>query len=397
MRGDGRDLKNIVGLSGLCVGPDDVYLGLRGLRTLAVRLERHYHSGLAVARWLEQRPEVLRLLHPAMPSHPGHALWKRDFSGASGLFSVVLKPVPQKAVNAFLDALELFGIGASWGGFESLAIPFDCADVRTATPWAPGGPPCASISASKPSRTCSPTSNAALRRSPPPQASDFVSARPARAGRHLPGGGRDALPRRPRKGAQIARREDQPARREKPPHHKRAHDADQSAGKNVARMMHIHHDRAEHDDESIQPHDGPQPRPDRAERDRRRRRRGRMSGRHACVFGQPDERPVRERIVVRTDIRPRAADHPLDDGVEQARRADGQKQKAARAASTPAPPASSRQFRRHEFAASSKTNESQRIKKPAGQAEIGDRIGGLHHPLRQVPRPFTRRVVDEEH
>ncbi len=133
-------LKNTVRFTGLCVGPDDVYLGLRGLRTLAVRLDRHFQSGLAVARWLEQRPEVLRLLHPAMESHPGHAMWKRDFTGACGLFSIVLKPVPQKAVYAFLDALELFGIGASWGGFESLAIPFDCTPVRTATPWAPGGP-----------------------------------------------------------------------------------------------------------------------------------------------------------------------------------------------------------------------------------------------------------------
>ncbi|MGD0334562.1 MAG: cystathionine beta-lyase [Xanthobacteraceae bacterium] len=133
-------LKNTVGASGWCVGPDDVYLGLRGLRTLAVRLDRHWRSGLAVARWLEQRPEVLHLLHPAMQSHPGHALWKRDFAGASGLFSVVLKPVPQKAVYALLDALELFGIGASWGGYESLAIPFDCTAVRTATRWQLGGP-----------------------------------------------------------------------------------------------------------------------------------------------------------------------------------------------------------------------------------------------------------------
>jgi cysteine-S-conjugate beta-lyase len=133
-------LKNTVRLTGLCEGPDDVYLGLRGLRTLSVRLERHFKSGIAVARWLEQRPEVLRLLHPALPGHPGHAIWKRDFSGASGLFSMVLKPVPQKAVFAFLDTLTLFGIGASWGGYESLAIPFDCAPIRTATRWAPGGP-----------------------------------------------------------------------------------------------------------------------------------------------------------------------------------------------------------------------------------------------------------------
>ncbi len=133
-------LKNMVSYAGLCEGPDDIYLGLRGLRTLSVRLERHYRSGLEVARWLEQRPEVLRLLHPALPSHPGHAIWKRDFTGASGLFSMVLKPVPQQAVYAFLDTLELFGIGPSWGGYESLAIPFDCAPLRTATRWQPGGP-----------------------------------------------------------------------------------------------------------------------------------------------------------------------------------------------------------------------------------------------------------------
>ena len=134
------ELKQTVRLTGLCEGPDDVYLGLRGLRTLSVRLDRHYQSGVAVARWLERRPEVLRMLHPALPSHPGHAIWKRDFSGASGLFSMVLKPVPRKAYLAFVDTLELFGIGASWGGYESLAIPFDCAPMRTATRWEPGGP-----------------------------------------------------------------------------------------------------------------------------------------------------------------------------------------------------------------------------------------------------------------
>jgi cystathionine beta-lyase len=133
-------LKNTVRHTGQCEGPDDVYLGLRGLRTLAIRLERHQQSGLVVAHWLEARPEVLRVLHPALPSHPGHAIWKRDFSGASGLFSIVLKPVPQKAYYAFLDSLEMFGIGASWGGYESLAIPFDCAPMRTATHWQPGGP-----------------------------------------------------------------------------------------------------------------------------------------------------------------------------------------------------------------------------------------------------------------
>ena len=80
------------------------------------------------------------MLHPALESDPGHAIWKRDFTGASGLFSIVLKPMPDKAAHAFINALTLFGIGASWGGFESLAIPFDCAAFRTATKWDPGGP-----------------------------------------------------------------------------------------------------------------------------------------------------------------------------------------------------------------------------------------------------------------
>jgi cysteine-S-conjugate beta-lyase len=126
--------------AGLCVGPDDMNLALRGLRTMGVRLARHQESGLAVARWLEQRPEILRVIHPALPSHPGHALWQRDFTGASGLFAAVLKAVPEAAVHAFLNALTLYGIGASWGGYESLAIPFDVTGVRTVTRWAPGGP-----------------------------------------------------------------------------------------------------------------------------------------------------------------------------------------------------------------------------------------------------------------
>jgi cysteine-S-conjugate beta-lyase len=133
-------LRGTVHALGLCVGPDDTYLGLRGLRTLGVRLAQHYQAGLKVARWLAARPEVARVLHPALDTCPGHAIWARDFAGASGLFSVILKPVAQSAVNAFLDELDLFGIGASWGGFESLAIPFDCTAIRTATKWAPGGP-----------------------------------------------------------------------------------------------------------------------------------------------------------------------------------------------------------------------------------------------------------------
>jgi cysteine-S-conjugate beta-lyase len=125
---------------GVCAGPDDVFLALRGLRTLSVRLAHHQRSGLEMARWLAARPEVLRVLHPGLESDPGHTIWRRDFAGASGLFSIVLKPVPQKAVDALLDGVRLFGMGYSWGGFESLIIPFDCDGYRTATTWAPGGP-----------------------------------------------------------------------------------------------------------------------------------------------------------------------------------------------------------------------------------------------------------------
>jgi cystathionine beta-lyase len=133
-------ISEAIHLLGVCAGPDDVFLALRGLRTLAVRLAQHYKSGLEMARWLATRPEVTKVLHPALESDPGHAIWKRDFIGASGLFSIVLKPAPQKAVDALLDAVKLFGLGYSWGGFESLVIPFDCAPYRTATKWAPGGP-----------------------------------------------------------------------------------------------------------------------------------------------------------------------------------------------------------------------------------------------------------------
>jgi cysteine-S-conjugate beta-lyase len=132
-------LKETVYTMGLCVGPDDMYLALRGLRTMGVRLARHYESGLRVARWLEQRPEVLRVMHPALESDPGYKIWKRDFTGACGLFSIVLKPTSDKAVHTFMNELALFGMGFSWGGFESLVILFDCAEYRTATKWAPGG------------------------------------------------------------------------------------------------------------------------------------------------------------------------------------------------------------------------------------------------------------------
>ena len=125
---------------GLCVGPEDVYLGLRGLRSLGVRLARHQQSALEIARWLAERPEVARVIHPGLPSDPGHTLWKRDFTGASGLFSIVLKPVPHERLAAMLDGLSLFGMGYSWGGFESLILPFDPRAYRSATQWQAEGP-----------------------------------------------------------------------------------------------------------------------------------------------------------------------------------------------------------------------------------------------------------------
>ncbi len=121
-------------------GPEDVFLALRGLRTLSLRLKEHERQALDLARWLMARPEVDRVLHPALETDQGHATWRRDFKGSTGLFSVVLKPAPDEAVAAMLDGLELFGMGFSWGGFESLVIPFDCATYRTATQWCPGGP-----------------------------------------------------------------------------------------------------------------------------------------------------------------------------------------------------------------------------------------------------------------
>ncbi len=123
-----------------CPGPEDVYLALRGLRTLELRLREAERQGLALATWLSARPEVARVLHPALPDCPGHAIWRRDFRGSSGLFSVFLKPVSQPALAAFLDGLSLFGMGYSWGGYESLVIPFDCSTYRTATTFAPPGP-----------------------------------------------------------------------------------------------------------------------------------------------------------------------------------------------------------------------------------------------------------------
>ena len=125
---------------GYSVSPDDCYMALRGMRTIGVRMNHQQQSALKIARWLQARPEVLRVLYPALESDPGYALWNRDFSGAAALFSVILQPVAWEAVGAMIDALELFGIGSSWGGYESLAIRSDVSKIRTATRWNPGGP-----------------------------------------------------------------------------------------------------------------------------------------------------------------------------------------------------------------------------------------------------------------
>jgi cystathionine beta-lyase len=109
---------------GQTAGPDDVYLALRGLRTMGVRLQQHSKSGIKVARWLAAQPEVEAVMHPALPDHPGHALWKRDFKGACGLFAIALHQMPAPAFEAFIDSLQLFGLGLSWGGYESLVVPF---------------------------------------------------------------------------------------------------------------------------------------------------------------------------------------------------------------------------------------------------------------------------------
>lgn len=118
-----RPLFDLNGDFGLCVSPDDCYAALRGLRTLKSRLEAHERGALEVARWLADREEVAEVLHPALEGFPGHALWRRDFTGASGLFAFHLAPPLADRADAFVDALSLFGIGASWGGYESLALP----------------------------------------------------------------------------------------------------------------------------------------------------------------------------------------------------------------------------------------------------------------------------------
>lgn len=130
-----RTVKDGLDAFGDCVAPDLCYETLRGMRTLAVRLRRHERAALDVAQWLTRRPEVARVLHPALPDDPGYPLWKRDFTGASSLFGVLLRTNSDRAVAAMLEGFRLFKIGASFGGFESLVLPARPAAIRTAHPW----------------------------------------------------------------------------------------------------------------------------------------------------------------------------------------------------------------------------------------------------------------------
>ena len=125
---------------GQVVSPDDAYLALRGLRTLAVRLPQHERNARVLIDWFRQQPEVRTAYYPGLPGHPGHELWKRDFTGACGLFSIEFQGVTEAQTEHFIDALELFGLGASWGGFESLVLPENVAASRTVADWSKHGP-----------------------------------------------------------------------------------------------------------------------------------------------------------------------------------------------------------------------------------------------------------------
>jgi cysteine-S-conjugate beta-lyase len=125
---------------GICIGGDDAYLALRGIRTMAVRLPAHAATAMTLCQWSDQRPEVANVLWPAWPKHPGHAIWKRDFKGACGLFSLEFKPVAQDKLDRFVDGLRLFQIGASWGGYESLVNLTNIPAMRTVTDWSKRGP-----------------------------------------------------------------------------------------------------------------------------------------------------------------------------------------------------------------------------------------------------------------
>ena len=128
-------VRRYANMLGGCPGPDDCYLALRGLRSLGVRMPRHQESALALAHWLEERPEISRVMHPALPDHPGHGFWKRDYLGSSGLFGFILKSRSERALAAMVDGMKLIHMGASWGGFESLFLPAQPATMRSATVW----------------------------------------------------------------------------------------------------------------------------------------------------------------------------------------------------------------------------------------------------------------------
>jgi len=131
-----RRVRVMAAILGAVPGPDDCYLALRGIRTLAVRMARHQETALELAHWCQGRPEVSRILHPAFEDCPGHALWVRDFSGSTGLFSIVLdQRYTKDALARMLDHMELFKMGYSWGGYESLILPTDPSPIRTAQPW----------------------------------------------------------------------------------------------------------------------------------------------------------------------------------------------------------------------------------------------------------------------
>lgn len=133
-------VKKTASASGYCAGPDDVYMAMRGLRTLPLRMKQHHVSGLTIARWLQDRPEVHKVMHPALETDPGYAIWKRDYDGASGLFGFVLEACSEAQFAAFMDHMDLFKLGYSWGGYESLVVPTYPNTLRSATEWSAPGP-----------------------------------------------------------------------------------------------------------------------------------------------------------------------------------------------------------------------------------------------------------------